>query len=268
MQPAARPFRIDEREFAGKRILVTGGTSGMGEAFVRRLTAGGGSVATTARTPLPDGQEPKLFVQADVGTAAGVQTVVDRLLSDWGGIDILVDSVGGSVAPSGGFYVLSDPDWQKAFDLNLMAAVRFDRALVPGMIERRAGVVIHIVSIQHKAPLYDATLAYASAKAALSTYSKGLADEVGPKGVRVNRVSPGFIETAGAHGMIKQLSQSADIDEDAARRKIMDSIGGIPIGRPGKPEEVAELVAFLASGRAASIHGSDYIIDGGSLRTA
>jgi NAD(P)-dependent dehydrogenase (short-subunit alcohol dehydrogenase family) len=88
MQSAERPFSIDDREVDGKRILVTGGTSGMGEAFVSRVTAGGGSVATTARTPLPDAQEPKLFVQADVATAAGVQGVVDRLLTDWSGIDI------------------------------------------------------------------------------------------------------------------------------------------------------------------------------------
>src|ERR1700680_1547567 len=106
MQIAKRPFSIDEKEFAGKRILVTGGTSGMGEAFVRRLTAGGASVATTARTPLPVDQHPKLFMQSDVSTAAGVQAIVDRLLNDWGGIDILVNSVGGSAAPSGGFHVL------------------------------------------------------------------------------------------------------------------------------------------------------------------
>jgi NAD(P)-dependent dehydrogenase (short-subunit alcohol dehydrogenase family) len=257
-----------EREFAGKRVLVTGGTSGMGEAFVRRLTAAGAAVATTARGSLPGHQTPALFVQSDISTAAGVKAVVDRILADWGGIDILINSAGGSGAPSGGFQASNDDDWQQALNLNLFAAVRLDRALVPGMIERRNGVVIHVVSIQHKAPLYDATLAYAAAKSALSTYSKGLADEVGPKGVRVNRISPGFIETSGAHGMIEQLAQSTGSSEDAARHKIMDSIGGIPIGRPGTPDEVAELVAFLTSDRAASIHGADYVIDGGSLRAA
>ena len=135
------------------------------------------------------------------------------------------------------------------------------------MLERRSGVILHIASIQHRLPLYDSTLAYAAAKAALSTYSKGLANEVGPKGVRVNLISPGFIETSGAHGMIVQLAKSNGIDENAARQKIIDFIGGIPIGRPGRPEEVAELVAFLASNRAASIHGSDYTIDGGTIPT-
>ena len=98
-------------------------------------------------------------------------------------------------------------------------------------------------------------------------YNKGLANEVGPKGIRVNMISPGFIETAGAHGMIVQLAHSSGTTEDAARQQIINMIGGIPIGRPGVPEEVAELVAFLASDRAASIHGADYVIDGGTMPT-
>jgi len=185
----------------------------------------------------------------------------------WGGIDVLVNCVGGSEAPNGGFQALTDEDWARAINVNLLAAVRFNKAFAPGMIKRHSGVVIHISSIQHRLPLYDATLAYAAAKGALSTYCKGLANEVGPKGVRVNTISPGFIETAGAHGMIVQLAKDRDIDENAARQEIMNMIGGIPIGRPGRPEEVAELVAFLASDRAASIHGADFVIDGGTLPT-
>ena len=115
------------------------------------------------------------------------------------------------------------------------------------MLERRSGVILHIGSIQHRLPLYDATLAYAAAKGALRTYSKGLANEVGPKGVRVNMISPGFIETSGAHGMIVQLAKSNGIDENAARQPIGDMIGGIPIGRPGRPEEVADLLGKLAA---------------------
>ncbi len=102
---------------------MTGGTKGMGEAIVRRLTIGGGSVATTARSPLPEGQQPAMFVQLDSGTADGVQAVVDRLLREWHGVDILVNCVGGSDAPNGGFRVLTDDHWQKALNVNLMAAV-------------------------------------------------------------------------------------------------------------------------------------------------
>src|SRR5882724_6824408 len=265
------PFPVSGDEFKGKRVLVTGGTKGMGQAMVRRFTLSGASVATTARTPLPEGQAVALavalFVQTDTGTAEGVRKVISRIQQEWGGLDILVNNVGGSDAPNGGYKALSDDDWQKALNVNLLASVRLDRAFLPGMIERKSGVILHISSIQHRLPLYDATLAYAAAKGALNTYSKGLANEVGPKGVRVNMISPGFIETSGAHGMIVQLSQSSGISEDAARQQIMNMIGGIPIGRPGQPEEVAELVAFLASDRAASIHGADYVIDGGTMAT-
>jgi NAD(P)-dependent dehydrogenase (short-subunit alcohol dehydrogenase family) len=261
------PFPVQDDEFKAKRVLVTGGTKGMGEAIVRRFTLSGASVATTARSPLTDGQSAALFTQADIGTAEGVQRVVDLVRQEWGGLDILVNNVGGSDAPNGGFLALSDEDWQRALNVNLLAAVRLDRAFLPGMIERKSGIVIHISSIQHRLPLHDATLAYAAAKGALRTYSKGLANEVGPKGVRINMISPGFIETSGAHGMIVQLAQSSGISEDAARQQIVNMIGGIPVGRPGRPEEVAELVAFLVSDRAASIHGTDYIIDGGTIPT-
>ena len=261
------PFLVAVDEFKDKRVLVTGGTKGIGEAVVRRFTLAGASVATTARSPLSEDQHSVLFVQADIGTAVGAREIVNNIQRKWSGIDILVNSVGGSEAPSGGFQSLSDEDWQKALNLNLLAAVRMDRSFIPGMIERKLGVVIHICSIQHRLPLYDATLAYAAAKGALSTYSKGLANEVGPKGVRVNMISPGFIETSGAHGMIVQLAKSRGIDEDTARHQIMDMIGGIPVRRPGRPEEVAELVAFLASERAASVQGADYVIDGGTIPT-
>ena len=133
------------------------------------------------------------------------------------------------------------------------------------MLEQGSGVIIHISSIQRRLPLFEATLAYAAAKAALTTYSKGLSKEVGPRGVRVNTVAPGFIETTAAHGLIVRLAEKAGTDEDAARRGLIDTLGGIPIGRPGRPEEVAELVAFLVSNRAASIHGSEYAIDGGTV---
>jgi NAD(P)-dependent dehydrogenase (short-subunit alcohol dehydrogenase family) len=194
-----------------------------------------------------------------------VDKVAEEALRHFGGLDILVNSVGGSSAPSGGVLALTDDDWQDEIDLNLLAAVRLDRAFIPGMLRQGSGVIVHISSIQRRLPLFEATLAYAAAKAALTTYSKGLSKEVGPKGIRVNTVAPGFIETAAAHRLIARLAEKAGSDEDSARQGLMDSLGGIPIGRPGRPEEVAELVAFLVSDRAASIHGSEYVIDGGTL---
>jgi NAD(P)-dependent dehydrogenase (short-subunit alcohol dehydrogenase family) len=258
-------FSADSEEFRSKRVLVTGGTKGMGEAILRRLARGGAVVATTARSPLPAGQAPDLFVQADIATAEGVRSVVATVLDRLGGIDILINNVGGSSAPAGGFQALTDEHWQRTLDANLLAAVRLDRGLIPGMLARGVGVVIHISSIQRRLPLYEATLAYAAAKAALTTYSKGLSKELGPKGIRVNSVAPGFIETTAAEGLIKRLAEESGGTEAEARQGLMDSLGGIPIGRPGRPEEVAELVAFLASDRAASIHGSEYAIDGGTV---
>jgi NAD(P)-dependent dehydrogenase (short-subunit alcohol dehydrogenase family) len=184
-----------------------------------------------------------------------------------GGIDIIVHVVGGSSAPAGGFAVLDDGEWQRALDVNLLAAVRLDRGLLPAMLEQRSGVIVHITSIQSRLPLPDATIAYAAAKAALANYSKGLSKEVSPKGIRVVRVSPGWVETDGAVGLVTELAAKQRTDYDGARKILMDSLGGIPIGRPAQPSEVADLVAFLASPRAASITGTEYVIDGGTVPT-
>jgi NAD(P)-dependent dehydrogenase (short-subunit alcohol dehydrogenase family) len=256
-----------ETEFTGKRVLVTGGTRGIGAAIVHRLSGAGATVVTTARSTLPDLPQPELFVAADLSAADGAEKVVSAVRERLGGIDILVHNVGGSSAPGGGFAALTDDEWQHALNSNLLAAVRLDRGLLPLMLAQGAGVIIHISSIQRRLPLFEATLAYAAAKAALSTYSKGLSNEVGPKGVRVVSVAPGFIETDAATALIDRLAANAGTDRQAARQELIKSLGGIPLGRPGWPAEVAELVAFLASDRAASITGSEYVIDGGTIPT-
>jgi NAD(P)-dependent dehydrogenase (short-subunit alcohol dehydrogenase family) len=133
------------------------------------------------------------------------------------------------------------------------------------MVDRSRGVVVHVSSIQRRLPLFESTTAYAAAKAALTTYSKALSKEVGPRGVRVVTVAPGWIHTDAAQRLVERLAAHGGTDEEKARQSIMQSLGGIPIGRPARPEEVAELIAFLVSDRAAAIHGAEYAIDGGTV---
>ena len=251
----------------GKRVLVTAGTRGIGGAVVEVFRELGAKVLATARNR-PALLLEDIFVTADLTTVEGCGAVVRAVEERLGGVDIIVHVLGGSAAPAGGFVAIDETAWHKELYLNLFPAVRLDRALLPGMLARGSGVIVHVTSIQDRLPLPESTTAYAAAKAALSTYSKSLSKEVAPGGVRVVRVSPGWVETEASIALAERLALQAGTDYEGGKQIIMNSLGGIPIGRPSKPLEVANLIAFLASPRAATITGTEYVIDGGSIPVA
>ncbi|KUF19148.1 SDR family oxidoreductase [Streptomyces silvensis] len=244
-------------ELAGKRALVTGGTRGIGAAVVRRLLDAGAKVLTTARSaatavPVPEGAA---FVQADVRTRAGAQALAEATQQVLGGVDVLVHNAGGA-QPHQGALAIPDEEWQSALDLNFLASVRLDALLVPGMRERRAGAIVHVSSaaVPTVAPPF---LHYTTAKAALENYSRGLAAELAPYGIRVNTVSPGRTATPGGEATREQWAR---LDSGPGQDTTAP-----PLGRDGRPEDIADAVLFLISGRASWLTGSSLVVDGGEF---
>lgn len=254
-------------ELVDKIALVTGGTKGAGKAIAKRLRAAGAIVIITARNKPEEDDQDLHFISADLSQPEGTGKVVRDVLEKFGRLDILINNLGGSETPGGGFAALTYEDWETSIRTNLLAPVSLDRGFLPQMLERGNGIIIHIASIQGKLPLYDSTLPYAAAKAGLINYSKSLSNEVASKGVRVLTVSPGWIMTSASERMMERISKSSNITIDEATKGVMAALGGIPMGRPAQPEEIAELVGFLASPRAGYLTGSEFIIDGGTIPT-
>ncbi|RYD58805.1 MAG: SDR family oxidoreductase [Sphingobacteriales bacterium] len=254
-------------ELSGKIALVTGGTKGAGKAIAERIKTAGATVVITARNKPEQADVELYFVPADLSRRGAADMVAKEVIERYGRLDILVNNLGASETPGGGFAALNDEHWESTISTNLLAPVRLDRVFLPQMLEHGSGVIIHIASIQGRLPLYNATLPYAAAKAGLINYSKGLAKEVTSKGVRVVTVSPGWINTENVKNFLERIAQSSNCSIDEARESVMNALGGIPAGRPAEPEEVAELVGFLASPRANYLSGSEFVIDGGTIPT-
>jgi NAD(P)-dependent dehydrogenase (short-subunit alcohol dehydrogenase family) len=251
-----------EREFLGRHAVVTGGTRGIGAAIAAKLSGRGASVVISARTPAEVPADGVELVVADAATIAGAERLASEAERVLGEVDILVNNAGGATPFPGGIDTIPDTEWQAALAANLLSAVRLDRLLVPGMRARGTGVVIHISSSMARQPTGQLAH-YAAAKSALTNYAKALALDAAPDGVRVNTVSPGMTMTSAVEGVLAKMAEAQGTDLETAQQMLLSQMGGIPLGRPGQPGEIAELVAFLASDRASWITGADFAIDGG-----
>ncbi|WP_409186922.1 oxidoreductase [Amycolatopsis sp. VS8301801F10] len=243
--------------------MVTGGSRGLGAATVRRFAAAGATVLTASRSAPPD-DLPATFFPADLSSEAGAADLGRRITESVGGVDVLVNNAGAATGPAPTLE-RTDASWLADLEMNLLAAVRLDRALVPGMTERGSGVVVHVSSIASHLPQRGGA-SYAAAKAALNAYSRSLATEVSTQGVRVVCVVPGFVATEGAVAHLQQLAAREGVGVDEIQQRIVDRLD-VPMGRPGDPSDAAEMIVFLASSRAKWLTGAEFRVDGGILPT-
>jgi NAD(P)-dependent dehydrogenase (short-subunit alcohol dehydrogenase family) len=261
-----------ELHLAGKTAVVTGASRGIGLAVTQALAKEGVCVVGAARTISPElKNSAAVAVAADLSTREGTAAVVAAAMSELGGVDILVNNVGAGDVKTlslGGFLDADDEQWRRLFDLNLFSAVWTTRAALPSLIER-AGVIVNISSINSRVP-GTGPVGYSEAKAALTALSKRLSEEFGPRGVRVNTVSPGVVGSAlwrGPDGIGAQLAATHGLGHEEFLSALPQQFG-MASPRITEPEEVAALVTFLVSSAATNIIGSDIVIDGGTIKTS
>ncbi|WP_020600744.1 SDR family oxidoreductase [Spirosoma panaciterrae] len=250
----------------GQVALVTGGTKGIGKAIADKLSSRGVQVVVTARTAPEGNPNGHHFIAADLTQAGSAEIIAKEILDRFGRIDIIVNNAGANLSPGGGFETLSDDDWYHDWQLNFLSVTRINKSLLPFMIRQKSGVIINISTGASKQPIWEMTMSYSSAKAALNAYSKALANELGSKGIRVNVVSPGVVKTPLMLDFIETIAKSSNSTVEEAFQSVMDKVG-VPVGRMAEPEEIANLVAFLVSSEAAYITGTNYSVDGGALPT-
>jgi NAD(P)-dependent dehydrogenase (short-subunit alcohol dehydrogenase family) len=254
----------------GKLAVVTGASKGIGLAITRGLVAEGARVIAGARDPSPELTELTKrsdvhYMGVDLSDAAGPAQLI-AAAHRLGPVEVLVNNVGAVTPRLDGFLAVPDDAWLASLNLNFLAAVRTTRAALPDMLAAGRGTIVNVNSVNAFLP--DPTVIdYCAAKAAATNFTKALSQELGPTGIRVNSVSPGPVATGlwlGAHGVAATIAQAqggdpAEVECSAARQ--------MATGRFTQPEEVADLVVLLASERAGNVTGSDFIIDGGLVKT-
>ena len=245
----------------------------LGQRFLlgRRLADEGAHVVAGSRsTGSLDGLKGVTAVAIDLSAEEGPAQLIQRAIEEHGQIDVLVNNVGAVRMRTEGFLGTSDEDFAWAMQMNFFIALRASRAALTAMAGRGAGAIINVASVNAFFQPDAATIDYGAAKAALVNLTKTLAQEFGPRGVRVNAVSPGPVATdlwLGEHGVAETVAKATGVDADTARQSIIAGIGGFATGRFTTPQEVATLIAFLASDRAGNITGANYLIDGGLIKT-
>jgi NAD(P)-dependent dehydrogenase (short-subunit alcohol dehydrogenase family) len=258
-------------ELTGKVAVVTGASKGIGLAVTNALVAEGADVVAGARTI--DSLEALDSVTAlalDLTHRDAPAELVRQALDVHGRIDVLVNNVGATRVHVDGFLGTTDEEFESAMQMNFFVALRATRAALPPMVERGAGAIVNVASVNAFYEPDTAVADYGAAKAALVNLTKSLSQEFGPRGIRINAVSPGPVSTdlwLGENGVANTVARASGVDAETARANIVAGMGGFPTGRFSTPEEVATLVVLLASPRTANVTGANYVIDGGLIKT-
>jgi NAD(P)-dependent dehydrogenase (short-subunit alcohol dehydrogenase family) len=261
-----------ELNLQGKVAIVTGASKGIGLAIVTALGREGARVVVGSRTATPELTSMRdtyevTLVTVDLATDNGPASLVSAAVKRHGKIDVLVNKVG-IASPRAGFLGISDDEWQRVFNLTFFSAVRTSRAALPHLLTSR-GVIVNISSINARLP-FPMVVDYSAAKAALTNLTKGLSEEFAPRGVRVNAVSPGPVRTpfwTDPGGFADTVGASSGVSAKTALDETVPRNMGISTGRVTEADEVANLVVYLASPRAANITGAEFVIDGGQIKT-
>jgi NAD(P)-dependent dehydrogenase (short-subunit alcohol dehydrogenase family) len=255
-------------ELADKVAVVTGASKGIGLAVTRSLAAEGAQAIAGALTvDSLQGIDHVSAIEVDLVEPDGSERLVREAVDRYGRVDILVNNVGGVSLRTDGFLQVTDQDFERSLQLNFFAALRATRAAVAQMIEQAQGAIVNVASVNAFFHPDGLVIDYGAAKAALLNVAKALSQELGPKGIRINSVSPGPVATdlwLGDHGVAATIGKTAGTSADAVRAQ---ATAAMPTGRFTTPDEVATLVTLLASPKTANVTGSNYIIDGGLIKT-